>query len=283
MKRVITLTNWRRPGMYAQVLDALLNCEGIEDYRLINSIDPFGEFPAAFMILDQRHPLAQKIEITTVIAPIKLGCSGNSKRSLELAFEDKSQNFIIQLEDDTVPSKDFLKYMEFCDKTYQDDLEAFVVTGFNRRLIGDPKSSEIRHVGKRKSPTAYLAWGTWRRIWDEVYPQWFSMHWAYGYKHPDNPRYAPEGDEFLKVIRKVPDDDGSWGYPWLKYFPKGRYEVFPAISRCRDIGSVDGRFNPSPEWHKANVWTPIWAGDEVPASYEALPGIQSWGLEGMSV
>ena len=271
--KVITTTTWRRPHFYKQVLDSLAKCDGIEDYTILNVMDKDIAQPYARKFHEkviEEHPLRD--QIITHAADINLGCCRNTWRALKLGFE-LADNFLIYIEDDDIVSPDYLRYMEYCDERFKDDLDVFCVVGYNRRLEAD-KEREIALVGKRKSPRSYLAWGTWRRIWNELEHDWFGIHWADGYKHPDDNALAPEGEEFLKVTKQFRDErfgDGSWGYPLLKWFPKGRVEVYPYISRCQNIGSTMGRFNSSPAWHREWIHTPVYAEDMTTNKFEFVP------------
>jgi hypothetical protein len=261
--KVITTTSWRRPHMYQQMLDALAKCDGIENYTILNVMDKDVAQPYAAKFHEEvikKHKLAK--QIITFPTEVNLGCCRNTWRAWKLGFEH-ADDFCIYLEDDDLVSADYLRYMEFCNERFRYDDDVFCAVGYNRRLEANIEQ-EIGLVGKRKSPRTYLAWGTWRRIWNELEHDWFGIHWAPGYKHPDDNALAPEGEEFLKVTVQHRDErfgDGSWGYPLLKWFPKGRKEVYPLISRCQNIGAVMGRFNSSPEWHRQWIHTPIFAGD----------------------
>jgi hypothetical protein len=209
-------------------------------------------------------------QITCFTSDIQIGCAANTHKVLKLGF-DTGANFVIHLEDDTIPSRDYLRYMEFAEKSFRDNPEIFVIVGWNRRLEAN-LPEEYNLIGKRKSPVTFQAWGTWKYIWDEIKDEWFGISWKPDYKHPDNAQLVPEGEEFMRLIIKNPF--GSWGYPMLKYFSKGRLEVFPYISRCQNIGDVKGCFNSSPQWHKENIWTPIWANQiEPPEKYIISQGL----------
>lgn len=271
--KVITIKNWRRPDYYRQVLDALQRCDGIAGYRIIDCVDAgYPQAVARIRALDREHPLAA--QIVTHVADSPLGCAGNTRRSLELGFREDT-DFVIHLEDDTVPARDFLRFMEWSAASFRDDPDAFVVVGYNRLTeVPADFAQALTRVGKRLSPVTYWGWGLWRRIWDEVKDDWFGIHWAWNLfgvriRRFREPRRIPYGEAFLEMVRK--SDDGSWGWPMRNYFPRGRKEVFPHISRCQNIGADGGRFNPSAAWHAEHIHTPVWAAEQPPVDYLFVP------------
>lgn len=260
MVKVITIKNWRRPDLYEKCLNSLAQCDGIEEYTIINCVDPQGKYPKFFERIDRTHPINRKtLPIITHVAKTLLGCAGNTRKAFQLGFAEKT-DFVIHVEDDMILARDFLRYMEWANERFHEDPDIFVAVGWNRRteMITEERfMKQLPMTGVRLPLKTYQAFGLWRRIWDEVKDGWFGIHWAF-----DEPKVVPEGDEFLKFIKK--SDDGSWGWPMLKYWRRGRYEVYPYISRCQNIGDTRGRFNWTPQWHYQHVHTRIFAEDKVP-------------------
>lgn len=258
--KVITIKNWRRPYMYNLILTALNGCDGIGEYKIINCIDYFNdETSEQIARLDRTHKLSKKIEIETVVYESPQGCAQNTYNCLEKGF-GTGADFVIHLEDDTVPSRDYLKFMEAAYEVYRRDPEIFVVVGWNRRtdnLTSDQIKTEMEIIGKRTPTRTFQAWGIRRAIWDEVRGNWFGIHWKEGFSPGEMGDNVPSGDAFLDVIRR--SNDGSWGWPMLKYHCKTRRELFPLVSRCQNIGDTDGRFNFSQEWHRNYIHTTVFA------------------------
>jgi len=277
MSKVLLITNWRRPDMYRKVLDALYNCDGIEEYTILNHVDIFsnGNLIPMFRALDTHHKLSKVCKIITDPAPRPMGNAMQMHRAWRNAFalyeNPTPEDFPIFLEDDDIPGKDWLRYMEWANKEFVHNPEIFCVVGWNRRTEKLPQEDfdiSMNLVGTRKPFKSYLAWGMWRYIWDEMKDGWFGIKWNEPvFKPDDNLEGADikEGKDFLNQI--VHADDGSWGWPLLKYWAKGRKEVYPYISRCQNIGSIEGRFNWDTKWHAQYIETKVWSQDAVPTEY----------------
>lgn len=268
--KIISVKNWKRPYYYQMMLQALMNCDGIEDYEVWNYVDPLGNHPAAFRTLDKSHPINQKLKkpIRTIVHDKPQGCAGNTWYCFAEPFAENSDcDFIIHLEDDTVPSRDYLKFMEWGANTFRDDPNVFVVVGYSRKTESMQRQEIIKNMPYAqiiKSPKTYWGFGWWRHIWKEMEDEWFGIHWKGA-----EPAVIHEGDRFLEQIKK--SKDGSWGWPTKQYWPKGRKELSPIISRIQNIGEREGRFNPNPEWHRKNIWTSVFAENlPAPEKYEII-------------
>jgi hypothetical protein len=127
-------------------------------------------------------------------------------------------DFWIHIEDDTVPSPDFLDYMEWARHQYADDTRVFSIASYNREA---PQPDEIYAVKRRNYFTCW-AFGIWRHSWTKV-----------------------------RAAARAGND--SWATPTCKYVvEQGLVEVFPVLSRCQNIGAVGGVHVPSAEWHAKN-------------------------------
>src|SRR5580693_6205950 len=124
MKKVITLVLYNRPDYTRQVLDALRRCDGIEDYILLPHIEPGNDNVLALV------EAIDFAEVRITRNPMRLGIGRNTY----LAWEHgaKAADFFIHIEDDTVPARDCLRYMEHCRQTYRDDQRVFSVAAYNR-------------------------------------------------------------------------------------------------------------------------------------------------------
>lgn len=270
MTKVLTIKNWKRPEMYKTVLDYLSKCEGIEDYIIINSVDYVNSVLAnQFMDIDKHNGLI----IQTYVSARPLGCAGNTRFSLELGFDmfknPSINDFVLHLEDDLLPGRDWLKFMEWANRSFFIEEDVFLVTGWHRRsfeLTNDEINEMMPLAKRRKTPIkehlTYQGWGIWRNRWEEFKDDFFGIHWRGA-----EPAIVHEGEKFLDQINK--SDDGSWGWPMKQYWRRGRYEICPLISRIQNIGWENGRFNQSKDWHSKNVFTYTWSDDRVgPYKYE---------------
>jgi len=147
--KVITMTAWRRPDYFSQVIQSIENAEGFADYHLIVSIDSGYWYEATEMIRILRE---STIEDYTISIPNKnLGCAGNTYYVLSKGFEKADR--VIHLEDDTVLHPQALKWFEENLSKYEDDERIFSISGYvngelnSNSLDGDWTESNI--VGLR--------------------------------------------------------------------------------------------------------------------------------------
>jgi hypothetical protein len=264
--KVITINNWKRPAMYKRVLDALMLNPEIDEYEIINIVDkhPNKMFAKRFKKIDEESGL----DVTTVIAEEHLGCAGAKGLAFKLGFETGA-SFVINLEDDIVPGLSFLHYMEWGNQEFRDNEEVHAVIGWSRCI----KEGDFNEVQVRTPDKTYQAFGIWDTTWAETGngENWFGIHWneAGGYKPKDGEGHLWTGEEFLKATVKTLK--GSWGWVMLNYWRRNRKCAIPTISRCQNIGNIDGAFNFNPDWHRQWIHNTVWAEDRpAPDSYHIV-------------
>ncbi|MCK9600880.1 MAG: hypothetical protein M0R06_17700, partial [Sphaerochaeta sp.] len=131
--------------------------------------------------------------------------------------------YVVVLEDDCVPSPDFLLFHAWALERMGRDGKCLSACGFNR----SPKGS---------SPDPAAAFEHGRRF----------CSWGYGFL-PDR---APIFEEAFKRVKTRPEV--SWDCELtLVMREKGMHELRPALSRIKNVGAVDGAYCPGPAHHKA--------------------------------
>jgi hypothetical protein len=220
-KKIITMVLYNRPDYTKIVLDALRGCTGIGEYLLRPHIEP-GNGAVVDLV-----KAIDFVEVESTLNPKKLGIGRNTYLAWDHGFKDA--DFIVHLEDDTVPSPDCLQYMEFCRDTYRHDQAIFSVTGYNR-CNSEPLPTIYHQISRR---CFYHCWivGLWGDRWN-----WIKNNWS--------PSPGQYGVHLKSVIQK-----------------HGRSEIFPLLSRSQNIGAERGVHVPSAEWHREHHYTKYWAGN----------------------
>lgn len=213
-RKIITMTAWRRPGYTKQVIDNLKNCIGIEEYTLLPTIEP--GFPDVIELFSN----IPNCEV--IVNDERLGCGKNTLKALQRGFE--TSDFVIHLEDDTVPGIDSLKYFEWIYKTYKDDKQIFTVTAYNRiRDINNIEPQNYFTSYRQKWFTGWL-WGTWLDRFEEMSKKWNFESWD------------------TNINKKIRGN---------------RYEICPAVPRSQNIGEYLGT-NVRPSYWRKYHYSPIW-------------------------
>lgn len=198
--KIITTTHYNRPQCTSQMISYLEKCAGIENYTVIFCIEPGC---SEVVELVEACPLRKEIHYNDRV----LGLWENKKKVLSFGFDQT--DFVIHLEDDLLLAQDALTFFEWANKTYQDQNEVFTVTAYNRIPKDQFMNTRCQHCG---TPTSYYeverrrhytswAWATWKNRWDEFKDEW-NGH-----------------DTELELT-----------------FRKARFEAFPTLSRCQNIG-----------------------------------------------
>jgi len=219
--KIIAITLHKRADYTKQVLDALSSCEGIEDYHVIMSIDGYDADVTneanAFSSCKTKEVLNHEI----------YGCSLNTYFVLDRAFS--KSNYVIHIEDDTVPSVDALRYFEWGFQ-YLLNREIFSIGGYNREGTIDSSASELN------TAEGFICWGwaTWKDRWEWVkfnlnhYP---NLSWAVRVNHTVN--------------------------------TKKMKHIFPDVSRIQNVGARNG-VHVTEEEHADIHHIKHWMGDREP-------------------
>lgn len=232
IKPIIAITLYRRPNYTAQLFDALSQCEGIAEIPVVISIDQDSKYaPDCEEVARLAEVWCSNNPNRNVIGTHdpRLGIDLNKLWVIPRAFE--CGNFMIFLEDDTIPSKDALRWFVEMGERYADNEDIFGIGGYNRL---SREEFEAANPFEYRIERGFNAWGwaTWRNRWDAL----FANNGAQ-YK-------ADTGAEANGLFDS-----------WLDKQKKGF--VRPMVARIQSVGGEQGEHTPSPEWHREhehNEW-----------------------------
>lgn len=214
----ITVSAYNRPEYLQQTLAALRSCDGIQDCRVLVLIDHSQE-------QSRSAAIAVRYGFKVGSYSERVGCNGAIKNALAHGFFKMASEFHVHFEDDTVPTRDCLRWFAWARDRYRDDPSVMSVSGYQRVSNGCLDES-----GLRRWFTPW-GWGTW-------------------------------GDRWLGLLHGwVRDDETSWDVIVNHALRAGRYEAFPTVSRIQNIGAEKGTHVPSAEWHAANHHVAVTADD----------------------
>lgn len=214
----ITVSAYNRPLYLAQTLAALRSCDGIADCRVVVLLDPCDETVHCSAI-------AARYGFESFAYSQRVGCNNAIRYALAYGFETMGSEFHVHLEDDTVPTRDCLRWFAWARDTYRDHARIMNVSGYQRISNGC-----VHECGARRWFTPW-GWGIWRDRWQGLAAGW------------------------------VPNDATSWDVVVNHVLRAGRSEVFPTVSRIQNIGAERGTHVPSAEWHTANHRVAVTADD----------------------
>ncbi len=255
--KVITMTAWRRPNYFGEVVKSLENTEGIDDYLLLVSLD--GGYPErqTEMVAILRE---SKLDYEVFAHEENLGCAGNTGFILGKGFEKADR--VIHAEEDTIFHPDAIRYLEYCLEKYENDERIFSITTFTNPqwndICLDGDWLEPNLIGIRDRFTCQ-GWATWKRVWDEVKDGWFGIQFKKTMVVEADGQAKFKGEEFLKHC--VKDPKGSWANPMAHYWRKGRFEICPHTSLSNNIGLKDGLHTTDLTW-KSQMDSPMFQPDK---------------------
>jgi hypothetical protein len=231
--KVITMTVHKRPDYTMMVLQALKRCAGIADYLFLPSIDYSDRQDYMKSIFDKWT--ACKIE--PIYHNETKGCYNNTHFVLKEGF--KQSDFVIHIEDDTVPSKDFLSLMEFMDDKCRLNRKVQSLTGYNRQCKTVKEEFTPEECNQVIVHEYFTCWGIgfWKDRWEEQINPVLEAEKIEGYSNK------------------------SWAVEVLRKAHVNLLQAKPYLSRIQNIGARNGLHVPSAEWHEKNHRVQVWGGD----------------------
>lgn len=246
MKIRICVTAYSRPEYFQKVLQGLASNPGVENHEIFYFIDRGKKGTPAVQEEHRRLVMQSGLPCTAFVAhQRRMGCSWNIGSAIHTGFSDPTVDAVIMLEDDTMPSKDFLAFMRQALSIHRGRRDVATVTGYSRRFHETRDRGRLYSVGEGE-PFGFVemekvfccwGWATWRRFYDER----IRRNWAR--------RVYSNGHNL------------SWDVVMCRTMHKGKIQVKPDMSRTQNIGRHNGAYCPGPKWHDLHQRTEIWMGD----------------------
>lgn len=210
---------YRRPDYTKQVLEGIRRCYGSEEYRVIIFVDPSPMSNQVINAIMSVSGLDKKVYVNDE----KLGTGNNVYQCLEYGFT--LSDFVILFEDDIVPAKDCLKFLEWARDTFENDSNIFNVTTYNRIYV-----SKTEYYSFEKYPWfTCWGWGTWKNRWEnDLKDNWISQ--------------------------KL---DGNWT-DQVNIIRSDRVQVRPLLSRSQNIGFKNSVHEIDRDIYNNFQFTPYW-------------------------
>jgi len=231
MTGAIAITAWRRPAYLRRVLQAIRQCDGVENYVIFIGINPDPDTVAELRSISEGIDFAEHV---VFVRERNLGCNLNIKLVLDSAFE--RFDYVIHFQDDSLVTSDALCYFEWAHQ-FGTDLQNFTVGCYRHDKgwlprDGPKPEGEDGRVGRQPYFTCWC-WATWRDRWQKITDRW------------------PESSPLPK------EDRGTWwDLQMCDVFRQDRLEVMPHVSRVWHIGIEKGM-----HMQDANrIFLPYWAG-----------------------
>jgi hypothetical protein len=166
MKQII-MPLYSRTDYIQATLDALAKCDGIKDYHVLFSHDWDGAHPDQIGVVAgivSKWMQAGYAESEYILHTPKLGIDGNKLWAFPRSF--RCADYAILLEDDIIPSKQFLRFHEWASAKFRHDGEVLAVSAYSKQ-----PASENYRLDSACLVSGFNAWGMgiWENRWDRFF------------------------------------------------------------------------------------------------------------------
>jgi hypothetical protein len=141
---------------------------------------------------------------------------------------------IIVLEDDLLPSKNFLLYMNQGLQAYQDEPEVFSISGYNYPF--KLKAGEQKDVYFLPRPCSY-GWATWKDRWAKI--DWNIKDFEqFSSNKVEVSRFNSGGSDLHRMLkRQRAGEIDSWAIRWAyNQYKSNSVTAYPMLSKIKNIG-----------------------------------------------
>lgn len=143
---------------------------------------------------------------------------------------------LIVLEDDCVPTENFICFMQQCFEKYQDDKRVYAISGYSWPIALEKGIYDVYGCGRISS----WGWGTWKDRW-KVYEKDYRLAYKMKQKETTSRNLAVWGQDLENIlVGNVKGTCDSWAVFWaLNVILREGICINPYRSLIRNIG-MDG-------------------------------------------
>ena len=225
---------FNRPETTQQVFSAIRKAKPPRLY--VAADGPRSDYPDDAESCEIARSIATNVdwdcEVKTLFRETNLGCGLAVTSAIDWFFEQETEGMI--LEDDTKPSEQFFKFINFGLRKYRDDKNIGSICGYNPLA---PKTDKIDRIIISNYPSVW-GWATWKNVW-EKYSFRTDFHYIRKittiHRHIKHLRYTMYIMSILRGVeqREVDTWCAQFGFMFAKYQYK---VVYPPINLIENIG-----------------------------------------------
>jgi hypothetical protein len=226
---------FNRPETTQQVFSAIKKAKPPRLY--VAADGPRSDYPNEAESCEIARSIATNVdwdcEVKTLFRERNLGCGLAVTSAIDWFFEQESEGII--LEDDTKPSEQFFKFINFGLRKYRDDKNIGSICGYNP--LTTPIPDKIDRIIISNYPSLW-GWGTWKNVW-EKYSLQADFHYLHKvttiYRHIKHLRYTMY---IMSILRGVEQSEvDTWCAQFGFMFAKYQYKVvYPPINLIENVG-----------------------------------------------
>ncbi len=228
---------FNRPETTQQVFSAIKKAKPPRLY--VAADGPRSDYPNDAESCEIARSIATNVDwdcdVKTLFRETNLGCGLAVTSAIDWFFEQESEGII--LEDDTKPSEQFFKFVNFGLRKYRDDKNIGSICGYNPLT---PKPNTNDRIIISNYPSLW-GWGTWKNVWEKysLQPDFHYLHKVTTiYRHIKHLRYTMHIMSILGGVEKGKID--TWCAQFGFMFSKYQYKVvYPPINLIENIGFGD--------------------------------------------
>lgn len=218
----ILIPGRNRSEFFDITLDSLMDCPEIKDYQILFAFEN-DVLPEYYDIIKRYVRYPSQIEIKRW--DMHYGLTRGHLEGMKIAFQ-KTDEYVIVVEDDVRVSRDFLRYMDYCYRHfYKEHSDIGTISGqMSRDSVSGERDVRLIHKRQWYSPYGVLIP---KKFFDELLLPHCTEAYYKDPRYPDE--YYPEWKHKGKYIEQA-------GLINRIIHKNNLYCLEPEVPRCQDIG-----------------------------------------------
>lgn len=237
MKTVVLLFTYKRSEHTKKVIDALKKNKVLPQKLLIfqdglKKGDNYDEWRKVNNLFHDIDWCDKEI----IVSDYNKGLAGSIVSGINYAFKESGADSVIVLEDDCVPTANFIGFMNQCFEKYEDDRRIYSVSGYSWPIELEKDGYDVYGCGRIST----WGWGTWRNRWEEYKTDYDTLK-RLKQDRVKSQNLALWGSDIEQMlIAKLIGENDSWAVYWgLHVIEKNGVCIAPYHSLIQNIG-MDG-------------------------------------------
>ena len=170
MRKTIFITAYNREKIFFKTLNKLTQCKSYHQFKKIIIFQDIKK-----TVLKKIKEIDSKIEVVKTSYPTEISslqkCNLNIYYGFKKGFENYKSDYVIHLEDDLLPSYDFLEYHNYIISEFHSNKKFFAVNSFSKnykKQLNFAYSKFIYGIGKGWS-VPKEKWATLKKMYNQLF------------------------------------------------------------------------------------------------------------------
>jgi len=222
----VVIFNFKKLAHLRQIYSAVNNYSPLTFYIVVDQSNSPNSDANRAKIIEEIKRFSFSIPVEIIQPDKHLGLRNIIQFGLNQVF--KTEDKVIILEDDTVPSMLFFDYCEKMLDQFENETNVGCINGSNLGI-----KAGKQHYFKSRVSLPFWGWATWKNRW-EKFP---NNYQCWGHFRAKSNTQLLDFEEVLSIFDRFVEKDKSWDVKWTMYLlANSLTTIFPGENLISNLG-----------------------------------------------